>query len=125
MIMIIEGKTLLRITDVSSWPREFKKGDRITTSFKLENKGTISAQNVKVVLFINGKEKNKVEVTIPSGGFADIKIPWIAIKGKNELHKSLSEKFQDIESKLKDETDDRIFTSSLSNASTKRAISTV
>ena len=59
MITIKEGKTLLRIKDVFSWPREFKKGDRITTSLKLDNKGTITAQNVKVILFINGKQKNK------------------------------------------------------------------
>jgi len=85
MIMVKEGKTILRIKDAFSWPKEFKKGDRIITSFKLENKGSISARNVKVVLFINGKQKNKVEVTIPSGGYADVKIPWIALKGKNEL----------------------------------------
>jgi len=85
MVMVKEGKTLLRIKDVFSWPREFKKGDRVITSFKLENKGSISARNAQVVLFINGKQKNKVEVTIPSGGYADIKIPWIALKGKNEL----------------------------------------
>ena len=85
MVMAKDGKTLLRIKDVFSWPREFKKGDRIITSFILENNGNISARNVKVVLFINGKQKNKVEVTIPRGGYADIKIPWIALKGKNEL----------------------------------------
>jgi len=85
MVMVKEGKTLLRIKDVFSWPKEFKKGDRVTTSFKLENTGCISARNVQVILFINGKQKNKVEVTIPSGGYADIKIPWIALKGKNEL----------------------------------------
>ena len=85
MVTVKKGKTLLRIKDVFSWPKEFKKGDRVTTSFKLENTGCISARNVQVVLFINGKQKNKVEVTIPSEGYADIKIPWIALKGKNEL----------------------------------------
>jgi len=35
---------------------------------------------------VNNEEKNKVEdITIPAGGYADIKIPWIAIKGKNEI----------------------------------------
>jgi len=86
MTMVKEGKTLLKITDVYTWPKEFKKGDRLITSFKLENKGSISAKNVLAVLYINGKEKNKVEVTIPGGGYADIKIPWIALKGKNKLH---------------------------------------
>ena len=40
--------------------------------------------NIKVRLFINGKEKNKVEdIIIPARGYADISIPWIANKGKN------------------------------------------
>ena len=86
MAMLKDGKTLLKITDVFTWPKEFKKGDRITTSFKLENKGNITARNVNAVLYINAKEKNKVEVTIPIGGYADIRMPWIAIKGKNKLH---------------------------------------
>ena len=85
MTMIKEGKTILRITDVFTWPKSFSKGDRIVTSFKLENTGTLSARNVHAVLYINGKEKNKVEVTIPHGGYADIKLPWIALKGKNDL----------------------------------------
>jgi hypothetical protein len=38
-------------------------------------------------LYVNGKEKNKVEnITIPAGGYADIKMPWIAVKGKNEVN---------------------------------------
>jgi hypothetical protein len=85
MVMAKDGKTILRIKNVFSWPREFKEGDRIVTSFILENKGNISARNVKVILFTNGKQKNKVEVTIPRGGYAEIKIPWIALKGKNDL----------------------------------------
>jgi len=86
MTMVKDGKTLLKITDIFTWPKEFKKGDRIITSFKLENKGNITARNVNTVLYLNNKEKNKVEVTIPSGGYADIRMPWIAIKGKNKLH---------------------------------------
>ena len=86
MTMAKDGKTLLKITNVFTWPKEFKKGDRIITSFKLENKGNITARNVNAVLYLNNKEKNKVEVTIPSGGYADIRMPWIAIKGKNKLH---------------------------------------
>ena len=62
MVMAKDGKTLLRIKDAFSWPREFKKGDRIITSFVLENKGNISARNVKVVLFINGKQIGRAHV---------------------------------------------------------------
>ncbi|MFW6119883.1 MAG: CARDB domain-containing protein [Petrotogales bacterium] len=86
MTMVKEGETLLKITEVFTWPKEFRKGDRVLTSFKLENKGTITARNVDVILYINGKQKNKAVVTIPSGGYADIRMPWIAYKGKNKLY---------------------------------------
>ena len=39
-----------------------------------------------IFFYLNGKEKNKLEnVIIPAKGFAEIKIPWIAVKGKNEI----------------------------------------
>jgi len=64
----------------------FKKGDRVETSFKLTNVGNVSADNISVILYVNGKEKNKVEdITIPRGGYAEVEIPWIAVKGKNKV----------------------------------------
>jgi len=86
MTMIKDGKTLLKISDVFTWPKDFTEGSRLTTSFKLMNKGNITARNVKAILYINGKEKNKTDVTIPSGGYANIRMPWIAYKGKNKLY---------------------------------------
>ena len=86
MVMIRKGTSQLKIKNVFSWPREFEKGERVVTSFKLENTGTVAARNVLVSLFINGKEKNKVEVTVPGGGYADIRLPWIAVRGKNDLN---------------------------------------
>ncbi|MFO7677604.1 MAG: hypothetical protein R6V50_04390 [Thermoplasmatota archaeon] len=91
MVMIKKGETLLRIKNVFTWPKVFQKGDRMITSFVVENKGTISSRNAEIVLFINGKQKNKVQVTIPPGGYADVKIPWIALKGKNELEIKINE----------------------------------
>jgi len=85
--VIKDAKPELYITGVFHWPRVFKKGDKVVTSFKLENKGNVSANNISVVLYVNGEEKNKVEnITIPSGGYADIEMPWIAVKGKNEVN---------------------------------------
>jgi hypothetical protein len=84
---IKDAKPELYITSVFHWPKVFKKGDLVETSFKLENKGNVSASNITVVLNLNGKEKNKIEnITIPAGGYADIKMPWIALKGKNEIN---------------------------------------
>jgi len=85
--MIKDGKPEVKITGVFHWPKVFKKGDRVETSFRLTNKGNVSASNISVILYVNGEEKNKVEdITIPRGGYAEIEIPWIAVKGKNEVN---------------------------------------
>jgi hypothetical protein len=87
LTIVKDEKLDLEIRGVIHWPKQFKKGDRVETSFKLYNKGNVSAENVTVVLNVNGKEKNKVEnITIPRGGYADVEIPWIAGKGKNEVN---------------------------------------
>jgi subtilase family serine protease len=87
MTHLKDTKINLKINNVLTWPRLFKEGDRVTTSFKVENKGNASASGINVVLYINGKEKNKVQdILIPAGGYADVKMPWIAVKGKNEIN---------------------------------------
>ena len=84
---IKNDKLELSISGVFHWPRVFKKGDRVETSFKIFNRGGVSAEKITVFLFVNGEEKNKVEdIAIPRGGHADISIPWIAVKGKNEVY---------------------------------------
>ena len=84
--MMKEGKTLLHLQNVSHWPTTFNPGEKVITSFNLTNNGTIAARNVKVFFYLNGKQKNKVEVTLAAGNIADIQIPWIAEKGKNQVH---------------------------------------
>lgn len=77
----------LRVSGVFHWPKVFKKGDKVITSFRVHNDGKASASNVSITLFVNGEEKNKVEnITIPRGGYAEIEMPWIAVKGKNEVN---------------------------------------
>lgn len=85
LTMIKEGKTLLQIKNVSHWPKEFNPGEKVITSFSLSNNGTISARNVKVFFYLNGKQKNKLELTLPATNIADVQIPWIAEKGKNKV----------------------------------------
>ena len=54
---------------------------------RINNIGKVSASNISVILYVNGEEKNKVEdITIPRRGYAEIEIPWIAVKGKNEVN---------------------------------------
>jgi uncharacterized membrane protein len=79
-------KPNLEISGVYHWPRIFKKDSLVKTSFRVRNNGKVSANKVNIILSVNGEEKNKVEdITIPRGGYAEIEIPWIAVKGKNHL----------------------------------------
>jgi hypothetical protein len=89
--MIKEGKILLTLDNVSHWPTVFNPGEKVTTSCNISNKGTVSARNVKVFFYLNGKQKNIVDVTIPAGSIADLQIPWIAVKGKNNVRIRIKE----------------------------------
>lgn len=85
MTMMKEGKTLLQIHNVSHWPMSFHPGEKVITSFSLANNGSISARNVKVFFYLNGKQKNTLTISLPAGNVADIQMPWIGEKGKNQV----------------------------------------
>lgn len=86
MIILKNFYSNIEISRINHFPINFKSGDKITTSFILNNKGNSSSDPLHVILMINEQEKNKVgDIIIPAKGFADIKIPWIAVKGKNEI----------------------------------------
>ena len=89
--MIKEGKTLLKLENVSHWPTVFNPGEKVTTSCSISNNGTVSARNVKVFFYLNVKQKNMVDVAIPAGSIADLQIPWMAVKGKNQVRIRLKE----------------------------------
>jgi uncharacterized membrane protein len=84
---IKNGQVDVKLSGVFHWPRAFKKGDRVETSFKVWNYGNVSTGKISIIFFVNGQEKNKVEdIIIPRGGHADIEIPWIAETGKNQVY---------------------------------------
>jgi len=86
MIVLKNSITNLSINNIIHLPRIFKEGEKIVTSFILKNKGNVSSENIVVLLYINGEEKNKVvDIIIPAEGYAELDIPWIAVKGKNEI----------------------------------------
>ena len=83
---ISDGESDVSIDNVNHWPHIFHAQDRVSTSFKLHNNGSVQTKQVDVKLYLNGKEKNKVEdIIIPARGYAEIRIPWIAEKGKNNI----------------------------------------
>ena len=84
MISIREPREMLH-TEMTHEPKEFGEGDRIVTKVKVENRGEKAAENKKVILLVNGKEKNRIEgVTIPPGAAVEIELPWIA-EEENEV----------------------------------------
>jgi hypothetical protein len=86
MTMLKEAISPLNIEEVYHYPKNFGEGEKVTTSFKLKNSGNIDSKKVTVSILVNDEQKNKVEdIIIPAGGYADIRMPWIAVKGKNEI----------------------------------------
>ena len=91
MATLVDGEADVAIDNVFHWPKSFAEKEKVSTSFRLQNKGTMKAKQLSISLQVNGKEKNKVEdLDIPAGGYADISIPWIAEKGKNEISITVS-----------------------------------
>ena len=91
MATLVDGEVDVGIDNVFHWPKSFAENEKVSTSFRLKNKGSMKAKQVSISLQVNGKEKNKVEdLDIPAGGYADISIPWIAEKGKNEISITVS-----------------------------------
>lgn len=92
MAALKEAKVDLSVEDVYHWPTSFSPGEKVSTSFKVKNKGALSSSKINISFLVNGKEKNKVEdIVIPAGGYASVTIPWIAEKGKNEINIQVSQ----------------------------------
>ena len=84
--MLKDAVSPLVIDEVYHYPRNFGEGEKVTTSFKLRNNGNVESKKVAVSILVNNEQKNKVEdIIIPAGGYADIRMPWIGVKGKNEI----------------------------------------
>ncbi|MEM0493384.1 MAG: hypothetical protein QXS02_05485, partial [Candidatus Thermoplasmatota archaeon] len=84
-------KPNLKIKNVINTPSEFKPKDRVVTSFIIQNNDPTAAKDIKAILYINNKEKNRVtNINIPGYGYAEISIPWIAERGKNDLRITLN-----------------------------------
>ena len=51
IIILKDLKPNLKIIGVINWPKKFNKGELVKTSFRLENNGKLSANNVSVILY--------------------------------------------------------------------------
>lgn len=72
-------------TEITHEPEEFGEGERVVTTVTIENVGEKTAENKKVILFVNGKEKNRIEgITIKPNAHVKIELPWIA-EEENEI----------------------------------------
>jgi len=88
LLAMVKGAQIkLGIANVFHWPRIFKEGEIVTTRFSVKNEGNVTAKNLSIVLSVNGIEKNRVDnISIPAGGYADVKMPWRAFQGKNNVY---------------------------------------
>ena len=87
-----KGYVDIAIEDVSHWPRWFTVGDKISTTFKLSNKGNMPSSPIHISFKVNGEEKHKVDdIVIPPKGYARVTIPWIAEKSKNNISIQVSQ----------------------------------
>ena len=76
-------------TEITHEPEEFEEGKKVITRVKIHNEGEKEAENKKVALLVNGKEKNSIEgITIPPNAYVEVEIPWIAEK-ENEIEVKL------------------------------------
>ena len=88
IVTVREPMSILKM-DVKHEPEEFKEGEKVITKVKIENEGEKDAENKKVILILNGKEKNRIEgINIPAKTTVEIDIPWIA-EEENEVEVKL------------------------------------
>jgi hypothetical protein len=84
MLVTLREETPLLKTEIQHEPKEFGEGEKVITKVIIENTGEKKAENKKVILIVNGKEKNRIEgVEIPPHSIVEIEIPWISEKENN------------------------------------------
>lgn len=84
LITLREPEERLR-TEITHEPEEFSEGERVVTMVTVKNVGEKTAENKKVMLFVNGKEKNRIEgITVKPNAQVKIELPWIA-EEENEV----------------------------------------
>jgi len=88
-----EPRVQLKVADVRHEPATFKEGDRIVSNITLTNVGEATTDSASVLLFVNGREKNRVEeLTVPLEGYTKVDMPWVAEPGENRIEiKALQE----------------------------------
>ena len=84
--LLREPKVKLEIAGIKHEPETFKEGEKVISHVDVMNSGEAPATNARVILYVNGKEKNRVEgLEVPVDGHAEISIPWIAEPGENRV----------------------------------------
>jgi len=91
--LLREPRVHLKVDDVTHEPATFKEGDRIVSTITLTNVGEATTDSASVLLFVNGREKNRVEkLTVSLQGYAKVAMPWVAEPGENRIEiKALQE----------------------------------
>lgn len=84
--LLRKPKVKLEIEGTEHEPEVFKEGEKVISRVKVTNTGEAPAISAKIILYVNGREKNRVEgVEVPVGGHVEVSIPWIAEPGENRV----------------------------------------
>ncbi|MEM2583216.1 MAG: hypothetical protein QW762_01205 [Candidatus Thermoplasmatota archaeon] len=84
MLVTLREEMPILKTEFQHEPKDFSEGEKVITKVRIENTGEKNAENKKVILIVNGREKNRIEgVEIPANSIVEIEIPWIAEKENN------------------------------------------
>ncbi len=90
--LIREPKVNLEMESIEHEPDVFKEGEKVISKVKMTNKGEASAANAQVILYVNGKEKNRVEgLAVPVNGHIEVSVPWVAEPGENRVTIKISQ----------------------------------
>ena len=84
--LLREPRVSLEIESVEHEPKKFKEGEKVISKITITNKGEAPASDAQVILYVNGKEKNRVGgLAVPVGSHVEVDIPWVAEPGENRV----------------------------------------
>ncbi|MEA2055117.1 MAG: hypothetical protein U9O96_08465 [Candidatus Thermoplasmatota archaeon] len=84
--LLRKPKVKVELESVEHEPEVFKEGDKVISSIKIADTGEAPASNAQVILYVNGREKNRIEgLAVPVNGHVEVKMPWVAEPGENRI----------------------------------------
>jgi hypothetical protein len=78
------GPFRIAISDVKHTPEVPERGGEVTTTARVDNRGT-APERVRLVLVVNGKVRDEVTTELGPGEGAEAEFHWVAYLARNEV----------------------------------------